>query len=623
MFRRELADVLKQTAIFLPAVALIPAVILALHIVRHLTYFMILLPLYQTALLFWALFLGTSLLMRERDQHAVEYALTLPYSRLHLLGLKILPRAAVLIALFLVFWLLYGTGETSLAAMGFAPFALTLIFLFVISVSLAPLVENFLVLALLTMFSTAACWIVVLTIIWLTRSPDYLDAAWPYYFKGVFTLDLLGSEKWLVSVLWADGLIVMIPFVLAFIKTARKLDLKPVVRHGLRFASLFVPIALLAVASSYVLTNAAVPAPEARYELTQDHLLIEYQQSMCIVYTKDNKKKFPLKGGLLYWTAFEKNKYIYFSDYQDKFRKLDLESGALTELPPAESEARRHYLINDGSIHYYFRPRKVATDEIHLVKRAEDSPETTEIIFRDDLFQKSYPYLIGTNTFEGKRYWLAGLMKYSGKSSEHYLIRLWENGRVESREAAAGFLSVYFNHLLFQRNKDNIAILKDTGTGFEPVKTIPGDQEHSLSTSIREALGSGPVSTLGNKVCYLSFGHIIRLDLDTLETEEVAAVNKQTADSIYNFARIGSLLEEEDPVHKKTTFYRIEDRRLVPIRTFTLTKDRDACTPDEAGSYTLWKEHFEISDTGLILCKGKEIRVFAWPDLSELTFKGL
>ncbi len=623
MFKKELTDVVKQTAIFLPAVALIPAVILSLHLMKRTSYLALLLPVFQTALLFWALFLGASLLTRERDQHAVEYALSMPYSRLQLLGLKILPRAAVLGVLYFFFWLLYRASGSSIAAMGIDPFTITLVFLFVIAVCLAPIIENFLVLTLMTMFSAAACWIVVLTIIWMIHSPGYSDPTWTDHFKGVFTLSWLHSDKWLGPLLWADGLIVIVPFILAFLETARKLDVKPVVHHGRRFAAFFIPVALAAAGSSYVLSNSAVPPPEAYYELTQDHTLLEYQYSRCTVYHEDHKVKHPLKDGMEPWTAFEKDNLIYYRDGLGKLKKLDMESGAVTDLPPDENGAWSRFPLRDGRDIYYIKPRNAYTEDIRLIKRTENSAETAEIIFRDVLFQKDSPNLFGTNVFEGKRYWLANLAVPSHPGYERYLLRLWENGRVESSPMAPFILPVYFNHLLFSRDKENITILKDTGTGIETAKTIACDRDSFPFDFFREESGTVSTSPFGNKVCYTSRGQIVRLDLATLETEEVGALKAGMNSWVMNLLAFGSFMVEEDPALKKMTYYRIEGRRLVPLRAFSLTKVKEVVMPQEGESYTKWKEQFDHSDTGIILRKGKKVRVFAWPDLRELKFKGL
>lgn len=622
MFKKELADVLKQTAIFLPVAALVPALILALRIVTDASYLDVFLPLYQVALLFWALFLGSSLLMRERDQHAVEYALSMPYSRLRLFGLKILPRAAVLAGLYAIFLIL--NGPTAPLAMGAAPFTITLVLLFVVSVCLAPLVENFLVLAFLTMFSTAAGWIALLTIIWLIDSPVRSGLTWIKNVQDVFTLARLYSDKWLGPLLWAGGLIVLVPFVLAFLHVVRKFDVKPVVHHGRRFAAVFGPAALAAVVAIYLLSNSFIPPPDAYFDLTRDLKLVEYKDSACTVYDKDRKTKIHLETGINEWTTFIEGKTVYYWDDNDKLRKLDLESGAVTDYPLNEQDVRGSFSLRDGRCLYYFKSQSANEAEMRLVRWTLDSAERSEIIFQAAIFQKGSARLFGTNAHEGKRYWLAQVIEYFEQPPERHLLRLWEDGRVESAPASlSGYFVAYFNRLLFAKSREAVTIYEDTGTGVETLKTIACDRESSPFFIRRGSLRSGAAEPVGNSACYTYRGRIFRLDFETLETEEIGTLKPGTDSRILNLYAFGSILDEEAPALKQKTFYRIEGRRLIPIRSFPLTKIRDVVYPNEGISFTEWKEHFQLDDAGIILTKGSKVRVFAWPDLRELKFKGL
>ena len=116
MLKKEITDVLKQTFYFLVAVLILPGILIVTAMVRDVSYFQIFFPLFQFGLLFWALFMGISLFSTERGQRGMEYLLSLPYSRLRLIGLKILPRATVVLALYSVCWLLYTQGGEKSAA---------------------------------------------------------------------------------------------------------------------------------------------------------------------------------------------------------------------------------------------------------------------------------------------------------------------------------------------------------------------------------------------------------------------------------------------------------------------------------------------------------------------------
>jgi len=85
MFKKELVDVLKQSAWFLAAVLALTVALPALNVVPRQPYGSLFATVFQIGLLFWALFLGASTFGRERGQRALEYVLSLPYSRRGLL----------------------------------------------------------------------------------------------------------------------------------------------------------------------------------------------------------------------------------------------------------------------------------------------------------------------------------------------------------------------------------------------------------------------------------------------------------------------------------------------------------------------------------------------------------
>ncbi|OGD19665.1 MAG: hypothetical protein A2W03_17585 [Candidatus Aminicenantes bacterium RBG_16_63_16] len=112
MFRKELADVLKQTACFLAVVAVLPIPIILFKGAPG-PYRAVLAPLLEMGLVFWSLFLGASFLGREQGQRAVEYALSLPHSRLGLLIRLAGPRLLVELAFLLAGVIAFETGILS------------------------------------------------------------------------------------------------------------------------------------------------------------------------------------------------------------------------------------------------------------------------------------------------------------------------------------------------------------------------------------------------------------------------------------------------------------------------------------------------------------------------------
>jgi len=110
MLKKEINDVLKQIVFFTAAVLLLPALLIITKIIPHQSYFSVFFPLFQFGLIFLAFFMGSSLFSLEHGQRGMEYLLSLPYSRLKLIGFKILPRLIAVMIFFVAFWILYNTG---------------------------------------------------------------------------------------------------------------------------------------------------------------------------------------------------------------------------------------------------------------------------------------------------------------------------------------------------------------------------------------------------------------------------------------------------------------------------------------------------------------------------------
>jgi hypothetical protein len=164
MFKKELADVLRQTGWLLLAAAALPIPLILLKWATG-PYLAVFIPALQPAIVFWSLFLGASLLGRERGQQAVEYALTLPHSRLGFLLRLAAPRLLVLVLLLLTAWAVTGMVTIGPAVLPYP--ALALIFclpFFFVSLSLSLLIENFIVLCLASLLGWYVVFLAVLRI---------------------------------------------------------------------------------------------------------------------------------------------------------------------------------------------------------------------------------------------------------------------------------------------------------------------------------------------------------------------------------------------------------------------------------------------------------------------------
>jgi hypothetical protein len=102
MLRKEFQGMLKQSLFFLAVVA---GISLVIKIVRPglSSYMEIFYLTYQFLLIWFGAFMGLSLFLSDKRQQAEDYVFSLPYSRLRLLGIKVLPRLTALLIIYLIY----------------------------------------------------------------------------------------------------------------------------------------------------------------------------------------------------------------------------------------------------------------------------------------------------------------------------------------------------------------------------------------------------------------------------------------------------------------------------------------------------------------------------------------
>lgn len=108
MLRKELQEVLKQSLFFLAAVAGVCFVIKIIGSgLGSYSYMKIFYLTYQFLLIWFGIFMGLSLFLSDKRHQAEDYVFSLPYSRLRLLVIKVLPRLTALLIIYLIYLGLY------------------------------------------------------------------------------------------------------------------------------------------------------------------------------------------------------------------------------------------------------------------------------------------------------------------------------------------------------------------------------------------------------------------------------------------------------------------------------------------------------------------------------------
>ncbi len=609
MFKKELADVIKQTLIFLAILAALPAAILALRIVPKQPYSALLTPAVQAGLLFWSFFLGASLFGRERGQRALEYAASLPYSRLGLLARLAAPRLLAMMAVWALTLLLPAAWIQSY---GFLPPQLlgpAAFLLFTIALSLAPLFDNFLVLA----FTTLLASLLATLIPFAATALAYAHNGFPF---GTAILPSWREVISLESIRFPIGVLPFLPFLagpfLAALAAAfPKFDIRPSPAFRRRFVFVLAPALVLSIAASFALVDRSLEDRGGlEYYLTKDLRLVEFGFLSNRVVLRDGKsaRRIKLKAAG-FWNPYEDGDNLYFMDLEGALNRLDLATGQVEILYPSSpgSPGSRGYWACGASLILFENGGR--PDALRLVQIDPTTKTVRRIPFTHPAFAKSWNIMIGAGTFEGRAFWLDMV---HGRRCR--ILRLWEDGRAE--EAVAPEISdpwrwACFEGLLFHVGKDRLTVLKDTGKTFETVKTFPDNETFSppftaFTTARIDRPSLGFIAGKRGKA-------VAKLDLASLNIEDIGKWTDGKE------GRLGSIRQLDDG----RFFLVVGSRNPNTIEISDLSEGRVRplwSSQTALPGVGLGEGAMMIFPSGILVNAQGEWRAYAFPDMREIKF---
>ena len=608
MLKKEISDVLKQIIFFTAAVLLLPAFLIITTIISNQSYFSVFFPLFQFGLIFWAFFMGSSLFSLEHGQRGMEYLLSLPYSRLQLIGFKILPRLISVMAFFVAFWILYNTGGEDLAALPFSSFTAIYFFLFLISLSLSANSENFLVLFVASFFSVFICFGLLFLILWLVMQIKGIPFGL-LFFRHRITWEY---ASYLPAFILLVVSVFLLPFLISFVLSFKKFDIRPAKVYNKRYFKFFTPIFILGFIISFLLTYLNVGTGYRQYYLTQDLKLIESRGFTDTKVYEDNKVH-KVEGDLDFsWPFFEDNEYVYAKAYSkitwshNKIIRLNTSDYTAEVLYEAHPERQIAYQFwkYDQTIALVERKRKKDFHDIQLVLIDETSKEVTRIPLEYQLLEKSYfPNLIGTDKTDGKRFWLM----CTEKNRKNQILRIWEEGRIENigESQKAAF---YFNKMLISYTDEDVIISKEKEGRFETIRKIPNSKGFYFGTVYwRTNLNDITLNEIYGWRRGPKRPKYARLNLENFEIEEFG----ETKGYLQFFYPDKYYLVETDHVASVVKVYEFKEGKIKLLKTFS---DYDT---------TEIRNRFRLCRGGVVIREGKKVRVYAFPDLKEIKFKKL
>ena len=245
MLRKELQEVLKQSLFFLVAVA---GVSLAIKIVRPglSSYMQTFYLTYQFLLIWFGVFMGLSLFLSDKRLRAEDYVFSLPYSRLRLLGIKVLPRLTALLIIYFIYLGFYlgifegiGGVEGVMLREMFLSNSWSYWLVFVLALSFSASADNYLKVGIITLLGTI---LFLLLIYFSVQLAFLLSGVRPQLFswvpRGILNINFSGNPVLSLVVFFC----LLIPFILSFFLAFKKWGTYSKVNYNKGYFKLFFPL---------------------------------------------------------------------------------------------------------------------------------------------------------------------------------------------------------------------------------------------------------------------------------------------------------------------------------------------------------------------------------------------
>jgi ABC-type transport system involved in multi-copper enzyme maturation permease subunit len=624
MLKKEVKEVIKQSLVLIVTAVVIPIPVLLVSRLfgSALSYSEVFFFVFHVGLLVFSVFMGTSLFSRDMGDGGMEYLLTLPYSRLQLLAIKLVPRFLAVLAVFGLYVLLLlvtgfspnTTDTLPLLATGGVFFLC--ISLFIIGVPFSITRGSIVISGLATLFAL----MVYLGIIHLFYPTALLLKGFEiYYIHSLF------QPLWnMPDYIWFSAVTLLLGSFLAFIYAFKGFDLGTARRVIKRYLKVFIPVFVIVVVVSLVWAATQLWTPRKFYYLTNSHQLVESDDLSARIYDKTGVKE--ISEGDFYWgySPVEKGNYLYTtynSRYDSKFVRLNLRdpnySVEVIYTAKGNTSIRRLYTFNNVFAFFERRYRDRQSIFFLVVVQPEtgDFREIEVPIYTRVRISMIYPRVFGADEVDGKRFWLV----YLGYYKERPIQRVWENGTVE-KLATTDIIPFYVNGMLITGDENSIMINKITPEGLEVIKTHPVEKDFSFLPFYRRNLDHFPVKELYGGVkdrskTYL-WKKLLRLDLETFELEEIKPADEnRTGFFHYSFPDTW-YYTSVDPVSTYTRrifkkLYRLKQGKPELIKEF------------EPVIFHWQKDFFGIFNTGMVLKKDGKITVYSLPALEEIEYKKL
>lgn len=581
--------------------------------------------IYHLALVIFSLLIGLSAFSNDRKEGGMEYVLTLPYTRLQVLSMKVIPRLLSMVGLYLfyiVLMALFGMSPDKVLTLPVLPhsyLAIICFSLFVIGIQFSVFQGSIIV---------ASCGAIIAFLVFFILSfiiPTVMLTFLPQFsgFNIFLTSNFWGIVRFnfIMPIMW--WLASSVAFAYAF----KSFDLKPKRNFFRRYLKVFIPgaIAVLIASFGFVYLGTEKEIPRSHYYLTQSHYLIE--TNFWSLKIHDGKSVKELDGTFFPYGIVEHENYIYL-ELRDKVTKeYNIVRINLTN-PIVEPVYHSDYQILSRNELYLYKDIFAVFENnkrdkmnyftlVHsqggMIKRIPlpvDYPSYSLLII---------PKVFGVQEIAGKKFWLV----YTGTQKWGECLRISEEGKIENL-GRTEVMPYYGNGMLVTLNNGNLEIKRISETGTEVLKTIPVEKDFRI---IHFSI-NGNFDTKSPREIYAGiydmanykWAKVFRLDLNSLELMEVKSLNVsssslaigrffyQPEDTTGNWYYVDMYSDDKEKT-QSVKLYKMKQGVPELFKQFELLDKSD------------FFPFFNVFPGGIVIQKKQEVHVYAFPDFKELNIK--
>lgn len=629
MLNKEIKNIIRQAAYFLFIVLLVSTLIRLIVSLKgtEIPFLELFFSTLHVGMLMFSIILGISLFSSERKDNGLEYLLTMPYSRIQLLTLKIIPRILVLAMLFGLYILLLSIFNIQPTTSAYTPLLPHNIFSFLYFSSFIiglPFAINRVGIIVNT-FASGLGLLVFTGFIYLIGSLAYY-----YKYKGFDIFDPFNYQyNNSMGHIYFFTISFLLLLIISLYYSFKKFNLGTTKPFFKRFSMVFLPAIVIIFIVSTIWGHSQLFTMWKSYYLTANHQLIEGDWEGICIYDQKGSHKMRENEGYSLYSSIEKDGFLYFINWQSGSYKIVKLNPNKPHIPPSElynfkGNEQTWLLYSSKEYCAFITHTKWSTNRItnsidyYLVVVHTNTGEQKRIKLPFSGISKHslQAYLFGANKEEGNRYWLACYDFNKRKE----MIRIWEDGRIDQLGTTIMWPS-FINGILYSSTNQALILSTLDTEGLTEIKKISVDKNFALIDGKYQYLDQSPsnlvyAATYGNKPYQIK--KIFWFDLNSHELSEIKELENTYGKFYYIHPDQWFYVEMEhrndednwsiDKIIKVNRIYGDKTEWIKEIDPFEIKRG---------------ESYFNIFNSGIVVKKGNKINVFSLPDMKEIHYKQL